>query len=62
MAEKTNIKFSRPHGREGEPKHIDTYRQQSDSPNVEKIAHTDQSPGYDGTKVDIPVNTDSKSE
>lgn len=57
MAKSTNITFSKVHGPENN-RHIDTYRKNSDSSSVEKIAHTPASPGYDQDKpaVDIPVN------
>lgn len=57
MAKSTNITFSKVHGSE-DNRHIDVYRKNSDSPNVEKIEHIPASPGYDQDKpaVDVPVN------
>ena len=57
VAKSIHITFSKAHGSD-DNRHIDTYRKNSDSSSVEKIAHTPASPGYDNGKpaVSVPVN------
>jgi hypothetical protein len=57
MSKSTSLSFSQPHD-SGSGEHVDTYRNQSDSPNTEKIEHSPSTPGTVGSSqsADIPIN------
>jgi hypothetical protein len=56
MGKSTKVSFSKEHQSKSNPnKHVDVYRNQSDSSKTEKIGHSESSDGYNSTSVSIPV-------
>ena len=54
MAKGVHLTHSKEHGSPGD-RHVDSYRQKSDSQNVEKVAHTPADPDYNKEK-EVRVN------
>lgn len=56
MAKETRISFSREHeSRHNPERHVDVYRDRSDSSHTEKIDHNKVDPGYGNKEVDVPI-------